>query len=446
MSSPIPAPPPVATATRKGLVSVNSQTFSGLKTFVSGVIVSGSTIVSGTIVSTTGGFMFPDGTIQRSAATSGITGAGSTSRMPYWSGASNLTYASSIQADNTGLRFGIDGSTNVGWIGFGINGSNANLKIGDISNGYGFSAYAGIFYSDNFYGGSLGWGFIDGGSGNQLLIIRADSQSVGVGMHPGAGYKLDVNGKIKSRSGGVELPDGSVITSAADVAAPANPPYPLQGAVAPEGAASGITNMIGGLAQYMTQGSSFQNFEWRAGATGKPGAWCANMVVGSAGLKAWATTAVQGTQRPDSWPVVRIVALANDGSTSRRWWGMCTDPGTLLGEDSPSGGRKVIGIRGSDNVPDTNWQAICCNGGSVTTVNTGVPLSTAGFITLEIRYTSATSVDFYMNGSKVATISSNVPTGNADADRMYPFAGVYNLAATNASFQLHAMFVGRTDR
>jgi hypothetical protein len=265
-------------------------------------------------------------------------------------------------------------------------------------------------------------------------------------VHPGAGYKLDVDGKIKSRSGGFELPDGNVLTGVSDIAAPANPPYPLQGAIAPEGATGAITNMLGGLAPYMTQGSSFQNFEWRGGATGKPGAWCVNMVVGSAGQKAWASTAVQGTQRPDSWPVFRIIALGNDLSTSRRWWGLCTDPTNLLGEDSPSGGRKVVGIRGSNNVPDTNWQAVACNGGSVTTVDTGVPLTTTGFITLEIRYTSATSVDFYMNGVKVATISSNVPTGNADVDRMYPFAGVYNLAAANASFQLHAMFVGRTDR
>lgn len=58
---------------------------------------------------------------------------------------------------------------------------------------------------------------------------------------------------------------------------------------------------------------------------------------------------------------------------------------------------------------DTHWQAICATGsGAVTAVNTGIAPDTSNAQQFEITY-DGTNVNFYINGSLVASISTNVP-------------------------------------
>lgn len=56
---------------------------------------------------------------------------------------------------------------------------------------------------------------------------------------------------------------------------------------------------------------------------------------------------------------------------------------------------------------DTNWFAVCRSGGVQTRTDTGVAFST-NWITLEYRR-DASSVAFFVNGSLVATITTNIP-------------------------------------
>lgn len=60
MSAPIPAPPPDASSTKRGLVNLVSQAFTGVKTFLSGLVSSGSIVVAG-VSSGSHALMIPEG-------------------------------------------------------------------------------------------------------------------------------------------------------------------------------------------------------------------------------------------------------------------------------------------------------------------------------------------------------------------------------------------------
>lgn len=351
-------------------------------------------------------------------------GSGATSRMPYWSSASNLTYASSILADGGGLRFGIDGSSSIGWIGFGINGSNAALKIGDLGlNGFGFSAPAGIFYSDNFSTGHLGWGFIDGGSGHQLFIIRADSQSVGVGLHPAAGYKLDVDGKIRSRSGGVELPDGKVLASAADVASAVRS-LPWLGGLESERARVVYWPGPGGLpgGGVISQGGD-PGFTGAtsitADANGRKRAGWKITSAATSGVTAYVYT----TNPLTSWELQTDwsgMVRGPDVLTSVRWFsGMTFDNIGMVVSDTPAAsGRAVsyIGFRFSSVASGGFLECGFGNGTADTWVSTGIALTANRVMALAVKFVAG-QIKFYVDGVVVASPSmTNAPTTRTNID------------------------------
>jgi hypothetical protein len=55
----------------------------------------------------------------------------------------------------------------------------------------------------------------DFGGGQNIAVDQATG-NVGINVFPASGVKLDVNGLIRSRSGGIQFPDGTIQTSAAD--------------------------------------------------------------------------------------------------------------------------------------------------------------------------------------------------------------------------------------
>jgi hypothetical protein len=427
MSTPIPSPPADATSTNRGVINTIAQTFAGLKTFIAGVSLGGLLTLtkasSSDRLKLSHGIEWPDGSTTDVAPVAGITGAGSASRMPYWNSASNLTYASSIKADNSGLRFGIDGSSNVGWIGFGINGSNAALKIGDLGlNGFGFSGPAGILYSDNFNTGHLGWGFIDGGSGHQLLIVRADSQSVGVGLHPGAGYKLDVDGKIKSRSGGFELPDGKVLTGATDIASAVRS-LPWLGGLESERARvvywPGPAGLPGGgvISQGGDPGFSGAT-SITADANGRKRAGWKITSAATSGVKAYVYT----TNPLTSWELQTDWAgmvRGPDVLTNVRWWtGMTFDQIGMVASDTPAAtaAASYIGFRFSSVASGGFLECGFGNGTADTWVSTGITLAANRVMALAVKFVGG-QIKFYVDGVLVASPSmTNAPITRTNID------------------------------
>jgi hypothetical protein len=63
--------------------------------------------VAGIIESTTGGFKFPDGTVQTSAG-GGLSGPGVNGRVAFWTGAATLGYASELLWDNTNKQLAVN--------------------------------------------------------------------------------------------------------------------------------------------------------------------------------------------------------------------------------------------------------------------------------------------------------------------------------------------------
>ena len=102
------------------------------------------------------------------------------------------------------------------------------------------------------------------------------------------------------------------------------------------------------------------------------------------------------------------------GMTSSRYWNGITDcsttnMGATFFSDTPAA--NFVGFRFSTGAGDTNYQAVCQTGSSnQTVVDTGVaPGSVAD--KLEFK-PSGGNVLFYINGTLVATISTNVPSNS----------------------------------
>jgi len=176
-------------------------------------------VVADTIRSTVGGFQFPDGTVQETAATGS---GGNTLDEAYNQGGAGV--GRDITADNGSVRiFGNDGLYVQGDIntsgsvhsggslflyGSGNEGGQLSLRDGDDDGGW---------IIDN-YGNSNTESFRifnpDGTTPVFNALVIGDTGNVGIGIG-GPEYPLDVDGIIQSRSGGFRFPDGSVQGTAA---------------------------------------------------------------------------------------------------------------------------------------------------------------------------------------------------------------------------------------
>jgi len=116
-----------------------------------------------------------------------------------------------------------------------------------------------------------------------------------------------------------------------------------------------------------------------------------------------------------------VIRVPTPSDTTQRFWvGVSTGSATLRGADDPA--IKAAAFRFSTTASDVNWQAFTNDGsGGGTITDTGIAVSTS-LVALAIEFLTG-SVKFYINGTLVATHSTNLP----DAD-MYYIAEVVTLS------------------
>lgn len=97
-------------------------------------------------------------------------------------------------------------------------------------------------------------------------------------------------------------------------------------------------------------------------------------------------------------------------ATQRIWIG--AGNAGLTNEDTPTAGN-VLAFRYSTSVPDTNWIAVSVDGAaSVGTTDTGVAVATDTRYYFKIDMRDPTSVKYYINGSLVATRTTQLPAAS----------------------------------
>lgn len=93
-------------------------------------------------------------------------------------------------------------------------------------------------------------------------------------------------------------------------------------------------------------------------------------------------------------------------------------------------------------VSATNWVASCIKNTSTTSVDTGVAISTSASSYQSFRIeinTAATSITFYINGSLVATITTNIPT--TAGQNIFPGFYIKKITGTATSFTLNVDWI-----
>lgn len=82
--------------------------------------------------------------------------------------------------------------------------------------------------------------------------------------------------------------------------------------------------------------------------------------------------------------------------------------------DAANGAYFLYDTAGTFGAASVNWQICTANASTRTKTTTGTAVSATGFVKLGIQVNAAgTSVDFFINGTNVGTITTNIPTGTA---------------------------------
>jgi|GEM_PF-2129562 len=171
--------------------------------------------VTGSIRSAAGGFVFPDGTTQTTAASGSATiNAGNVSAGTFGAntGNGNFTFPASLTASNIGA-----GGSTFGIYPLTVNG-NIMIRGSDASTLYGFNGQSGAWF------GSGDTNYIFASYRNALYFATNNSVVPSLGISPSgiailkgttaASYPLDVAGSIRSSTGGFVFPDGTTQTTA----------------------------------------------------------------------------------------------------------------------------------------------------------------------------------------------------------------------------------------
>ena len=83
--------------------------------------------------------------------------------------------------------------------------------------------------------------------------------------------------------------------------------------------------------------------------------------------------------------------------------------------DALNGPTEGVYFRYSDNINGGNWECVCSSGGSSTTVDSGTAVADTVWYRFDIEVNAAaSSVVFKLNGSTVATITTNIPSGTGE--------------------------------
>lgn len=96
----------------------------------------------------------------------------------------------------------------------------------------------------------------------------------------------------------------------------------------------------------------------------------------------------------------------------------------------------------TDNVNSGRWECVTASGGSRTRTDSGVTVTTSFFSLKAVINAAASSVDFYINGTLVATNTTNIPTSNACG----PGSSIINNGVANTSpvYRLDCMYFTQT--
>ena len=123
--------------------------------------------------------------------------------------------------------------------------------------------------------------------------------------------------------------------------------------------------------------------------------------------------------------------------SSRYWLGMWDgiyDPSTDLATDTPAG--NLVAFRYASDV-DTHIVAVCQTSSSnQTVVDTGVAPSTSTPQIFKI-VPSGSSVEFFINGTLVATISTNIPATTVAMRSLFLWDDYNDIGATNGSLNFY---------
>ena len=103
-----------------------------------------------------------------------------------------------------------------------------------------------------------------------------------------------------------------------------------------------------------------------------------------------------------------------------------------------------IAFRYEDNVNSGNWQCLSESGGTYTTVNTAVAADTGWHKFTIVVNTSATSIGYYINGSLVGTITTNIPTAPISPSVQFQNSGTYTSGIQTMLLDLFTLYIDLT--
>lgn len=113
-----------------------------------------------------------------------------------------------------------------------------------------------------------------------------------------------------------------------------------------------------------------------------------------------------GVNPNQSQACVKLGTLSDGTDTYTAWTGY-NDTATGNGVD-------MVAFRYTHGTNSGRWEAVCRSNSSETATDTGIAAETSSFHTFEIFINAAgNSVTFYIDGSLVATVTTNIPTGSA---------------------------------
>lgn len=127
----------------------------------------------------------------------------------------------------------------------------------------------------------------------------------------------------------------------------------------------------------------------------------------------------------------------NELTTTRCWMGYTSSTAATFFGSTDTLALVFIGFRFSSAVPDTNWQAVVCNGTTQTVTDTGVAPSTTVGQLFRIEWNrGGGEVRFYIGSALVATITTNLPTADTAMRHIYGVKNIDAVARTMNTFMV----------
>lgn len=125
-----------------------------------------------------------------------------------------------------------------------------------------------------------------------------------------------------------------------------------------------------------------------------------------------------GVTTLNSLPIYEAIFALSHNSGMRLWLALTKTSDDPRQSDTPN---NTLGLRFATGASDTNFQAYSKNTGSTTVVDTGVTPAASTIYHVKIDFSNGSDALFYLNGTLVATISTNLPVAS---DSLTPYASI----------------------